>query len=68
VGLRFILSEIAELVARRKRGISLLARMKKKFQQLYEPVHYLAPVEYIEKQLAKICSPMLPVWSVSTCY
>jgi hypothetical protein len=45
VGLRFFLSEIAELVARRKRGISLLARMKKKFQQLYEPVHYLAPVE-----------------------
>jgi hypothetical protein len=26
---------------------------------------YLAPVEYIEKELAKIRSPVLPMWSAS---
>jgi len=27
---------------------------------------YLAPIEYIEKELAKIYSPVLPMWSAST--
>lgn len=29
---------------------------------------YLTPIEYIETELAKIRSPMLPIWSASTRY
>ena len=33
---------------------------------LHQSPGYLAPMEYIEKQLAKIHSPVLPMWSAST--
>ncbi len=32
----------------------------------HQSLGYLSPIEYIEKQLAKICSPLLPMWSGTT--
>jgi putative transposase len=32
----------------------------------HQSLGYLAPVEYIERELAKIPSPVLPMWSAST--
>ena len=31
-----------------------------------QPLAYFTPIEYIERELAKIYSPMLPMWSAST--
>jgi transposase InsO family protein len=36
------------------------------FNRPHQSLAYLTPVEYIEKQLAKIRSPVLPMWSAST--
>jgi transposase InsO family protein len=36
------------------------------FNRPHQSLAYLAPVEYIEKELAKIHSPLLPMWSAST--
>jgi transposase InsO family protein len=36
------------------------------FNRPHQSLAYLAPVEYIEKELAKIRSPVLPMWSAST--
>jgi transposase InsO family protein len=36
------------------------------FNRPHQSLAYLAPVQYIEKQLAKIRSPVLPMWSAST--
>jgi len=36
------------------------------FNRPHQSLGYLAPVEYIEKELAKIRSPVLPMWSAST--
>jgi len=36
------------------------------FNHPRQSLGYLAPVEYIEKELAKIHSPVLPMWSAST--
>jgi transposase InsO family protein len=36
------------------------------FSRPHQSLAYLAPVEYIEKELAKIHSPLLPMWSAST--
>ena len=33
---------------------------------LHQSLAYLAPVDYIEKELAKIRSPVLPMWSATT--
>ena len=38
------------------------------FNRPHQTLGYLAPVEYIEKELAKIHSPVLPMWSASTFY
>jgi transposase InsO family protein len=40
------------------------------FNRPHQSLGYLAPVEYIGKELAKIRSPVLPMWSASTkaCY
>ena len=38
------------------------------FNRPHQSLAYLAPVEYIEKELAKIRSPVLPMWSASTHY
>ncbi len=35
------------------------------FNRPHQSLAYLAPVEYIEKELAKINSPLLPMWSAS---
>ncbi|WP_219857152.1 hypothetical protein, partial [Candidatus Hakubella thermalkaliphila] len=32
----------------------------------HQTLDYLAPVEYIERELAKIHSPVLPMWSART--
>jgi len=32
----------------------------------HQSLAYLAPVEYIEKELAEICCLVLPIWLVST--
>lgn len=37
------------------------------FNRPHQSLAYLAPVEYIEKELAKIRSPVLSMWSASTC-
>jgi hypothetical protein len=37
-----------------------------RFNCLHQSLSYLAPIEYIEKELAKIRSPVLPMWSAST--
>jgi len=36
------------------------------FNRPHQSLAYLTPVEYIEKELAKIHSPLLPMWSAST--
>ena len=36
------------------------------FNRPHQSLAYLAPMQYIEKQLAKIRSPVLPMWSAST--
>ena len=36
------------------------------FNRPHQSLAYLSPIEYIEKQLAKIHSPVLPMWSAST--
>jgi len=36
------------------------------FNRPHQSLGYLAPVEYIERELAKIHSPVLPMWSAST--
>jgi len=36
------------------------------FNRPHQSLDYLSPIEYIEKQLAKIHSPVLPMWSAST--
>jgi len=36
------------------------------FTRPHQSLACLAPVEYIEKELVKICSPVLPMWSAST--
>ena len=36
------------------------------FNRPHQSLGYLAPVEYIERELAKIRSPVLPMWSAST--
>jgi len=36
------------------------------FNRPHQSLAYLSPVEYIEKELAKIRSPVLPMWSAST--
>jgi len=38
------------------------------FNRPHQSLAYLAPVEYIEKELAKIRSPVLPMWSATTRY
>jgi len=38
------------------------------FNRPHQSLAYLSPIEYIEKQLAKIHSPVLPMWSASTFY
>ena len=36
------------------------------FNRPHQSLAYLAPIQYIEKELAKIRSPVLPMWSAST--
>jgi transposase InsO family protein len=36
------------------------------FNRPHQSLAYLAPMGYIEKELAKIHSPVLPMWSAST--
>jgi transposase InsO family protein len=36
------------------------------FNRPHQSLAYLAPAEYIERELAKIRSPVLPMWSAST--
>ena len=36
------------------------------FNRPHQTLGYLTPIEYIEKELAKIHSPVLPMWSAST--
>ena len=36
------------------------------FNRPHQSLGYLTPIVYIEKELAKICSPVLPMWSAST--
>jgi transposase InsO family protein len=36
------------------------------FNRPHQSLGYLAPIEYIEKELAKIHGPVLPMWSAST--
>jgi len=36
------------------------------FNRPHQSLAYLSPVEYIEKELAKTRSPVLPMWSAST--
>jgi len=38
------------------------------FNRPHQSLAYLTPMEYIEKELAKIHSPVLPMWSASTGY
>ena len=38
------------------------------FNRPHQSLGYLTPMEYIERELAKINSPMLPMWSASTIY
>jgi len=37
------------------------------FNRPHQSLDYLAPVEYIEKEFAKILTPVLPMWPASTC-
>ena len=36
------------------------------FNRPHQSLAYLTPIDYIEKALAKICCPVLPMWSAST--
>ena len=36
------------------------------FNRPHQSLTYLAPAEYIERELAKIHSPVLPMWSART--
>jgi len=36
------------------------------FHRPHQSLAYLTPIRYIEKELAKICNPVLPMWSAST--
>ena len=45
--------------------VELLVRTDELPQQ---SLGYLGPIEYIEKQLAKLSCPLLPMWSASTRY
>ena len=36
------------------------------FNRPHQSLGYLAPVEYVERELAKIHSPVLPMWSART--
>ena len=36
------------------------------FNRPHQSLDYLTPVEYITKELTKIRSPVLPMWSAST--
>jgi len=36
------------------------------FNRPHQSLAYLTPAEYIEEELAKIHSPVLPMWSAST--
>jgi transposase InsO family protein len=36
------------------------------FNRPHQSLAYLTPIGYIEKELVKICSPVLPMWSAST--
>jgi transposase InsO family protein len=36
------------------------------FNRPHQSLGYLAPTEYIEKKLAKIRNPVLPMWSATT--
>jgi len=36
------------------------------FNHPHQSLGYLAPMEYIQKELAKIRSPVLPMWSTTT--
>ena len=36
------------------------------FNRPHQSLGYLTPIEYIERELAKICYPVLPMWSAST--
>ena len=38
------------------------------FNRPHQSLGYLAPIEYIERELAKICPPVLPMWSASTVF
>jgi len=38
------------------------------FNRPHQSLGYLAPVGYIERELSKIRSPVLPMWSASTGY
>ena len=38
------------------------------FNRLHQSFGYLALIEHIEKELAKICCLVLPIWSASTGY
>jgi putative transposase len=38
------------------------------FNRPHQSLAYLSPIGYIEKELAKIRSPVLPMWSASTTY
>jgi transposase InsO family protein len=38
------------------------------FNRPHQSLGYLAPIEYIEKELAKIPNPVLPIWSASRVY
>jgi transposase InsO family protein len=46
----------------------LIPTSRDNFNHPHQSLGYLAPVEYIEKELAKIRSPVLPMWSASTCF
>jgi transposase InsO family protein len=45
-------------------GIGLLIEYN--LSRPHQYLGYLVPIEYIEKKLAKICCPVLPMWSAST--
>lgn len=38
------------------------------FNRPHQSLDYLTPIEYIERELAKVHSPVLPMWSASTRY
>jgi transposase InsO family protein len=46
----------------------LIPTSRHNFNRPHQSLAYLTPVEYIEKELAKIHSPVLAMWSASTNY